>query len=204
MPQENYNGNSSDLELDHELPPGGSEGPEESRAVTEAGALESAAKTTDPRTAELEAELERARADRAAYLDRAARVQAEFENYRKRAVREQQEFREYAVADAVKSLLPILDSLDRAAKSNVTAVEDLRNGIELIDKQLHDALAKMGVQPVPAAGEPFDPNVHQAIQMVESEEIPDNHVVEELQRGYKLKDRLLRPAMVRVARNSKQ
>jgi len=99
--------------------------------------------------------------------------------------------------------LPILDSLDRALKTDAKSVEDFRAGIELIDKQFHDALAKLGVQPVAAEGEPFDPNLHQAVQMVDTQQAADNHVLDELQRGYKLKERLLRPAMVRVARNPK-
>ena len=148
-------------------------------------------------------ERERVRAERAAYLDRAARIQAEFENFRKRSDKQQQEFREYALADAMTTLLPILDSLDRALNTKVASLEDFHAGIELIDKQFHDALAKLGVQPIAAEGEPFDPNLHQAIQMVDTEEVADNHVLDELQRGYKLKDRLLRPVMVRVARHPK-
>ena len=189
MPYNKNNGGSEgELELDHELPP----------AEDEQGA----AQVASPSTEELQAELEKARTERAAFLDRAARLQAEFDNFRKRNAKEQQDFREYALADALKSLLPILDSLDRALKTNAASLEDFRSGIELIDKQFHDALSKLGVQPVPAEGEVFDPNLHQAVQMVETEEAEDNHVLDELQRGYKLKDRLLRPAMVRVARNS--
>ena len=155
------------------------------------------------RREEPQSELERVRAERAAYLDRAARLQAEFENFRKRSEKQQQEYREYALADAMKTLLPILDSLDRALNTKAASLEDFHAGIELIDKQFHDALAKLGVQPVPAQGEAFDPNLHQAIQMVDTDEVEDNHVIDELQRGYKLKDRLLRPAMVRVARHPK-
>ena len=107
------------------------------------------------------------------------------------------------MAEALKTLLPVLDSLDRAAKSNAASLDDFRSGIELIDKQFHDALAKLGVQPIPAEGEVFDPNLHQAVQVVETVDTEDNHVIHELQRGYKLKDRLLRPAMVRVAHNPK-
>jgi molecular chaperone GrpE len=80
---------------------------------------------------------------------------------------------------------------------------DLRSGIELIHKQLHDALQKLGVRAVPAKGEQFDPHVHEAVEMVETSEAADHEILEELQRGYKLKERLLRPAMVKVARNSK-
>jgi len=119
------------------------------------------------------------------------------------SAKQQQEYREYALAEALTTLLPILDSLDRALKTNAVSVEDFRSGIELIDKQFHDALAKVGVAPIPAEGELFDPNLHQAVQMVETSDTEDNHVIDELQRGYKLKDRLLRPAMVRVARNPK-
>jgi molecular chaperone GrpE len=183
--------NSVELELDHELPPG------------EDGDSPSAAGASSPPAAGAQSELERVKAECAAYLDRAARIQAEFENYRKRAARQQEEYREYAVADAIKSLLPILDSLDRALKTNAASLEEYRSGIELIDKQFHDALSKLGVEPLEAQGQVFDPTLHQAIQMVDSDEVEDNHVIDELQRGYKLKDRLLRPAMVRVARNAK-
>lgn len=187
--------NSAELELDHELP-AGADGDD---ASPQRNSGDDAGSATAP---EAESELDKVKAERAAYLDRAARIQAEFENYRKRSAREQQEFRDYAVAEAVKTLLPILDSLDRALKTNAASLEDFRSGIELIDKQFHAALAKVGVEPIEAEGQEFDPNLHQAIQMVDSGEVEDNHVLQELQRGYKLKERLLRPAMVRVARNS--
>jgi len=147
-------------------------------------------------------ELEKLRAENALQFERLARLQAEFENFRKRSMREQQDFREYALADALKQLLPILDSLDRALKTDATSVEDFRSGIELIDRQFHDVLTRLGVEPIEAQGKPFDPSVHQAIQMVETSELPDHHVLDELQRGYRLRERVLRPAMVRVAQNS--
>jgi molecular chaperone GrpE len=184
----------SALELDHELPPG-EDGDSPSAQV--------ASPQNGGAASETESELEKVKAERAAYLDRAARIQAEFENFRKRSARQQEEFREYAVADAIRSLLPILDSLDRALKTRAVSLEDFRSGIELIDKQFHDALAKLGVEPLEAEGQAFDPNFHQAVQMVDTDEVEDNHVIDEFQRGYKLKDRLLRPAMVRVARNAK-
>ena len=175
------NGDATGLDLDHELP---------SAEVEETPAVES--------------ELEALRAEKANYLDRLARLQAEFDNFRKRSVRDQQDFRDYALAEALKSLLPILDSLDRALKTTGVSVEDFRSGIELIDKQFHDALSKLGVEPVGAEGEIFDPNLHQAVQMVDSDEVEDHRVIDELQRGYRIKDRLLRPAMVRVASNPKR
>ena len=148
-------------------------------------------------------EYDRVSQERDAVLDRLARLQAEFENYRKRNAREQAEFRDYAVQDAVKNFLPVLDNFDLALRAQNTETADpaLRSGIELIRKQMTDALSRLGVQAVPAQGQTFDPRVHEAIEMVESSDHGDHEVIEELQRGYKLKDRLLRPAMVRVATN---
>jgi molecular chaperone GrpE len=199
MPYRKPNGGSdTELDVEHELPSA-----EEESATSPGTTPEDGGKVASVPTAELESELEKARQQCAAYLDRAARIQAEFDNYRKRNAREQQDYREYALAEALKTLLPILDSLDRALKTNAASLEEYRSGIELIDRQFHDVLAKLGVQPVAAEGESFDPNLHQAVQMVDTTESADNTVIDELQRGYKLKDRLLRPAMVRVARNSK-
>ncbi len=172
---------SAPLDVEHELPPSESE-------------------ETQPAAAG-STELEQVRGERDQYLDRLTRLQAEFDNFRKRNAREQQDYREYAIVDALRSFLPILDSLDRAAKSDASDLEQIRSGIELIDRQFHDALSKLGVQPIAAEGQLFDPNIHQAIQMEETSEVPDNTVIGELQRGYKIKDRLLRPAMVRVARS---
>ena len=193
MQSKKHNEGSSNLELDRELPPA-----EDGDDAAPQGSAGAAVTPEEPQS-----ELDRVKAERAAYLDRAARIQAEFENFRKRNAKAQQEYRDYALADTLKTLLPILDSLDNALKTNAASVEDFHAGIELIDKQFHDVLAKLGVEPVAAQGAMFDPNVHQAIQMVDTDEAEDNHVLEELQRGYRLKDRLLRPAMVRVARNPK-
>jgi molecular chaperone GrpE len=180
----------STLDLERELPASGDSdnGPEIS-----GNAMNTAASSS-------ETELEKLKAERDSLLDRLARQQAEFDNARKRTVREQQEFREYADADALKSLLPVVDSLDRALQVKSDA-EEFRNGVDLIYKQLQTALAKLSVHPIASKGEPFDPHYHEAIEMVETTEAPDHHVVEELQRGYKYKDRLLRPAMVKVAKN---
>jgi molecular chaperone GrpE len=155
-------------------------------------------------------EVEKLKAERDALLDRLARSQAEFDNARKRAVREQAEFRDFAAADVLRGLLPVLDSFERALKLsplkqslNGAPENEFRSGVELIYRQLQDALVKAGAQPIKAVGEPFDPKVHEAIEMVDTAEVPDHHVLDELQRGYRYKDRLLRPAMVRVARNSR-
>ena len=149
------------------------------------------------------AEYQRLKAEHDTLLDRMARMQADFDNARKRASREQQEYREYALSDAIKGLLPTLDSFERALQTSASEKSELRSGVELIHKQLQDSLSKLGLRRIPANGEPFDPHLHEAIEMVETSEVPDHQIVEELQGGYKLKDRLLRPAMVKVARNSK-
>jgi molecular chaperone GrpE len=149
-------------------------------------------------------EFDKLKTERDTLLDRLARLQAEFENARKRAAREQQEFREYAVSDALKALLPTLDSFERALQTSAGDKTEFRGGVELIYKQLQDALAKLGLRAIPAKGEPFDPHLHQAIEMVDTNQAEDHHVLEELQRGYKLKDRLLRPSMVKVASNPRR
>jgi molecular chaperone GrpE len=148
-------------------------------------------------------EVQKLRVERDTLIDRLARLQAEFENARKRTAREQQDFREYAMADAVKALLPILDSFERALQTTAADRSEFRSGVELIYKQLQDALSKLGLRAIPAKGELFDPHLHEAIEMVDTTEAADHQILEELQRGYKLKDRLLRPSMVRVARNPK-
>ena len=176
--------------MEHELPPADGDDNPSSVDPNVAAASESATG----------AELEKLRAERDSLLDRLARAQAEFENARRRASKEQQEFRDYAAADSIKPLLPVLDSFERALQVK-SEPGDFRSGVELIYKQLQDALAKIGVRAIPAKGEPFDPHVHEAIEMVETSDAADHEVLEELQRGYKFKDRLLRPAMVKVAKN---
>ncbi len=176
------------LDLDHEVPAGD----DGNDTVAEAAASRESSGA--------EAELQKLRAERDSLLDRLARAQAEFDNARKRGIKEQQESRDYAVADAIKSLLPVMDSMERALQVKSDAAE-LRSGVELIYKQLQAGLAKLSVNAIVSKGEPFDPHYHEAIEMVETSEAPDHQVIEELQRGYKFKDRLLRPAMVKVAKN---
>lgn len=180
------------LDVEHELPAGdGDERPSGASANATAAAGEVPGS---------EAELQKLKAERDSLLDRLARAQAEFENARRRASREQQEFRDYATMDGIKSLLPVIDSFERALQGKSEGRE-FRSGVELIYKQLQDTLTKLGVNAIPAKGQPFDPRYHEAIEMVETNEAADHEVLEELQRGYKYKDRLLRPAMVKVAKN---
>jgi molecular chaperone GrpE len=191
MAKRNGKSDATNLDLEHELP--AAEGGEETCAA--AGHAPAAAAGTV-------SEVDQLKAERDALLDRLARLQAEFDNARKRAVREQQEFREFAAVEVIKGLLPALDSFERALKTSDSDSSEFRNGIELIYRQFQDALQKAGVQAIESVGQPFDPRVHEAIEMVDTTDVPDHHVMDELQRGYKFKDRLLRPAMVRVARNS--
>jgi len=190
--------NPTELDAEHELPPA-----EDMQEDTQGDTQEATSSSRVPSQPVREGELDKLKVEREALLDRLARLQAEFENARKRSAREQQEFREYALADAVKELLPTLDSFERALQTKAGDKTDFRGGVELIYKQLQDALVKLGLRPIPAKGEPFDPHLHQAIEVVDTREAEDHHVLEELQRGYKLKDRLLRPSMVKVARNSR-
>ena len=149
------------------------------------------------------AELEQLRGERDQLLDRLARLQAEFENARKRTEREQAEFRDYATGNVVEKFLPVLDHFELALKANGTT-EQLRSGVELIVKQMEDVLRQLQVVAIPTTGEQFDPRQHEALGTVERDDLPDQHVAEEIRRGYKLREKLLRPALVRVASNPKQ
>jgi molecular chaperone GrpE len=148
-------------------------------------------------------ELEQAKAERAQLLDRLARLQAEFDNARKREVRERTEFRDYALVNTVEQFLPVLDNFQLALRAQGSA-EQLRTGVELIVRQMEEILRTLGVQAVPTQDAVFDPRVHEALEMVEREDVPDHQVLEEVRRGYTLRERLLRPALVRVASNARQ
>ena len=179
----------------------------ESPATSEESITESGAKPIDGALVQANAisqeEFDRLKVERDSLLDRLARLQAEFENARKREARERSEFREFAVAGAVELFLPVLDNFHLALRATGSA-DQLRAGVELIVKQMEDALRTLNVQPVEAVGAAFDPRVHEAIEMVERPDVPDHQVFEEVRRGYRIKDRLLRPAMVRVASNPQQ
>jgi len=143
------------------------------------------------------------REERDALKDRIARLQAEFDNARKREMKERQDARDYAVQGAVEPFLGVMDNFQLAMKSQGSA-EQLRAGVDLILKQMEEALRGLNVQPVEAVGAQFDPRVHEALGSEEREDVPDHQVVEEIRRGYKLRDKLLRPALVKIATNAKQ
>jgi molecular chaperone GrpE len=151
----------------------------------------------------LQGEIDRLKGERDQLVDRLARLQAEFENARKREARERADFRDFAVSGAVEQFLPVLDNFQLALGS-AGSVEQLRAGIELIVKQMEDVLRALNVQPVESVGARFDPRVHEALESVDRNDLPDHQVLEEVRRGYRIRDRLLRPALVRIVNNPQQ
>jgi molecular chaperone GrpE len=172
-------------------------------APAEETRVEQAAAPAEAEAAASRTELEQLKGERDQLLDRLARLQAEFENARKRAERERIEFRDYATGNVVEQFLPVVDNFELALKSGGTA-EQLRHGVELIVKQMDEVLRGLQVNPIATVGEQFDPRIHEALGSVERDDLPDQHVAEEIRRGYKLRERLIRPAMVRVVHNPKQ
>src|SRR5690349_3865488 len=165
--------------------------------------------TGGPDTAELiatRAELKRVEAENAELKNQLARRQADFENYRKRVERERSETYNRVVADVATKLLPVSDNLKRAleAESSVEAAESdefrhFLSGVDLIWKQLNGVLEALGVKPIPAVGEPFDPHVHEAVVTEATDEYEPDTVIQEIVAGYRLGDKLIRPALVKVA-----
>lgn len=151
----------------------------------------------------LQVELEQLRGENDSLKDRLARLQAEFDNARKRGEKERQDARDYAVQGAVEPFLNVMDNFQLALRAGGSA-EQLRAGVELILKQMEDALKSLNVTAVETVGAQFDPHVHEALGSVETAEHPDHSVLEEIRRGYKLRDKLLRPALVKIAVNASQ
>lgn len=177
---------------DHELPPPDVEAAPEAEAPT--------ALPLEERLQKLEEEKKSLEKENRALFEQLLRRQADFENFRKRLEREQQELRPAAQASLVAELLPALDAFERALATDAAGVnEEYRKGVELIHKQLFDALAAVGLEAVEVTGEPFDPNLHYAVERVETSAHPDQEVLATLQKGYRFRQRLLRPALVRVA-----
>jgi molecular chaperone GrpE len=143
------------------------------------------------------------KAERDQLLDRLARLQAEFDNARKRQEREKQEFRDYATGSVVEQFLPVIDNFALALGANAS-VDQLRSGVELIVKQMDETLRTLNVQAVPTIGQQFDPRIHEALGTIEREDLPDHSVAEEIRKGYRIRERLLRPALVRIVSNPAQ
>jgi molecular chaperone GrpE len=150
-------------------------------------------------------ELSKLKAEKAELMQTMIRRQADFENFRKRTERDRHEEGRRGVERLILDLIPVLDAFDRALQAHEDpAYEEYRKGVTLIRKQLWDAIARHGVQRIEAAGKIFDPHQHQAIERLESEEYPDGFIVAVFQDGYTFHGRVLRPAIVRVAVNSKE
>jgi molecular chaperone GrpE len=137
-------------------------------------------------------------AEKQQLTDQLLRKQAEVENVRKRLTREKEEFQQFSLFQAVESLIPVLDGFELALQSNGSG-EDYRKGVELIYQQLYGALRRLGLETVESEGKQFNPYMHEAVSLVETDEVEDQQILAELQRGYLFKNRLLRPARVKVA-----
>jgi len=137
-------------------------------------------------------------AEKADLQDRLLRRQAEFDNFRKRMERERSEYIEYAGMETLRTLLPVLDDFERALKIE-TPDKEYAKGMDLIYQRMLESMKKMGLEPIDAVGKPFDPHMHHAVEMAQTEEAEDNTVLDAYQKGYNFKGRLLRPAMVKVA-----
>lgn len=177
------------------------QGAEDAQGAAET--LDAGAESNADPVSELRAELEQAQGERDQMRDRLARLQAEFDNARKREAKERADARDYAVQNAVEPFLGVMDNFQLALKSG-GSVEQLRAGVDLIVKQMEEALRGLNVQAVETVGTQFDPRVHEALGSIETAEHPDHQVLEEIRRGYKLRDKLLRPALVRIAVNPSQ
>lgn len=172
-------------------------------AVQEGDAVPGAAAEPVSETNAAHAELEQVKGERDQLVDRLARLQAEFENARKREAKERADARDYLVSNTVEPFLGVMDNFQLALKADGT-VEQLRAGVELILKQMEDALRGLNVLPVETVGAQFDPRIHEAMGSIETKEFPDHQVMEEIRRGYKIREKLLRPALVRIATNAEQ
>jgi molecular chaperone GrpE len=151
----------------------------------------------------VQAEVEQLKAERDQLMDRLARLQAEFDNARKREAKERADARDYTISNTVEPFLGVMDNFQLALKADGSA-DQLRSGIELILKQMEEALKGLNVQAVETVGAQFDPRIHEALGSIETKEFPDHQVMEEIRRGYRIKEKLLRPALVRIASNADQ
>ncbi|MFD1018813.1 nucleotide exchange factor GrpE [Thalassobacillus hwangdonensis] len=163
---------------------------------------DSAAEETTENDAAVEdtSEMDRLKQEKDEIQNRLLRLQADYDNFRRRTVKDREADRKYRSQDLVTELVPVLDNFDRALKIEVSddSSKGFVDGIKMVYQQLKAALEKEGVEEIPAEGEQFDPNFHQAVMQVEDENYESNVVIEELQKGYKLKDRVIRPSMVKV------
>ncbi|HHP7234493.1 MAG TPA: nucleotide exchange factor GrpE [Desulfobacterales bacterium] len=175
----------------------------EDRQASDPVETEAGTPQTGETVRELERKLEDATGEARENYDRLLRVSAEFENYKKRMNREMDDLRKFAIQSLVKDLLPIIDNLELALKSASDHLDEggnrLRDGVALTHKEILKTLDRYNVTQIDALGQPFDPNFHEAVMREEDEEHPPNTIINELQKGYLLHDRLIRPSMVVVS-----
>lgn len=149
--------------------------------------------------ASLQKEIESLQQEKDEMYQKTLRLQAEFDNFKKRSQKEKEAERKYKAQDIATELLPAMDNFERALQVEVTdATSSLIEGITMVHRQLVDALKSQGVEAIESVGKAFDPNIHHAVMQIEDDEMESNIVVEEMQKGYMLKDRVIRPAMVKV------
>ena len=150
---------------------------------------------------EIKEDLEKAQGEAANYLDNLQRLKAEFDNFRKRMLREQSDFLKLAAQEVIGTLLPVLDNFERALAHEIHGdqIEEYKGGMQMVHKQLEEALSKEGLKSIEPVGEPFDPTKHEALMTIKSDEYPEGTVVKVIEKGYLLKDRVIRPAKVAVA-----
>lgn len=161
---------------------------------------ESAGRTEPPPASESGSDRDRLIREKAELQDLLQRRQAEFENFRRREERQRADLFEFAAMDSVKALLPVIDDFERALKVE-TADKEYARGLELIYNRFLEALKKLGLEPITSESPLFNPHVHHAVEMVDTKDHPDQTILDEYQKGYYFKGRLLRPAMVKVAVN---
>lgn len=154
---------------------------------------------TDSGDAELKKQLEQTADELAKQKDLFLRTAAEYDNYRKRTDREKTMVYTDATADTIEKVLPVCDNLERALAQQGGSVEDLRKGVKMVLTQLNSALEKMGVTAIGEKGEPFNPEIHNAVSHIEDSDLGDNVIAEVLQKGYRIGDRIVRHAIVQVA-----
>ena len=176
---------------------------EKVEAGTESNAVGEAVSQESAELAQVRGERDQLRSDLQSMTDRLARLQAEFDNARKREAKERSDAREYTIGSTVEPFLGVMDNFQLALKAQ-GSMEQLKGGVELILKQMEEALRGLNVTAVETLGTQFDPRVHEALGSVETAEYPDHQVIEEIRRGYKIREKLLRPAMVKIAVNPSQ
>ncbi|AMA72329.1 molecular chaperone GrpE [Aneurinibacillus sp. XH2] len=173
----------------------------EEAANVEEAAVEQAEAVEVPREQELQAQIQQLQAEKDELYNKYLRAQADLQNFRIRVNREKEQMMKYQSQRVIEALLPVVDNFERAiaASKDAKDASALAEGIEMVFRQLQQVLEQEGVTTVPGVGEPFDPNMHQAVMQEESDEYESGIIIEEFQKGYKLKDRVIRPSMVKVS-----